>query len=425
MGIVSALYTGATGMRSFATAIQVIGNNLANSNTNGFKASRAQFADLIYQNITGANNQVGLGTRVQSISKNFSQGALTTTGNTMDMGIEGNGFFLVRDGAETMYTRDGQFRLDNTGNLVNSLGYAVQGYLYDDAGNFTPATGAINLSELISQPRSTTQASLNLNLNSDEQILGAFDPADPAANSNYSTTLTIYDSLGENHEMTVFFRKDTDLNWEWHAMVPMSDIDPASTELWYEGAGGTLTFDGTGALASDTVTTNDFSFANGATPGQTVSFDFGQSIADGGTGLSGTTQFASANSVTYNDQDGYSAGNLVSFDVDPEGVITGLFTNGNTRPIAQVLLATFSNNHGLNAIGNNLFTETTMSGQPIIQGANTGAAGLIYNATLELSNVDIANEFVAMIQNQRGYQANSRTVTVGDTLLQETINMIR
>ena len=435
MGIVSALYTGVSGMKAFGTAMQVIGHNLANTNTTGFKASRTQFADMLYQQVGGARNQVGLGTKVQSVSRVFSQGAFANTEVNTDLAIEGRGFFQVQNGDMNYYTRDGQFRVDNDGFVVNSMGYRLMGFQFDQDGALTPATGPINLANQAAAPRATTRADLSVNLNAESLVPTPFDPQNPIDTSNYSTSMRIYDTLGAAHESTVFFSKTDDQNWSWNAMVPMSQINPASPRYdaasqWYRGASGTLEFNESGALVNETqqpAATLAFDFAGGPAQGQFVRFDFGDSInpPDNGTGLEGSTQFATPNTIASQVQDGFAAGNLVSIGISDDGVVSGLFSNGRTRPIARVALAQFTDELGLKAIGNNMFGETIASGQPTLLAPGEGAAGTVTSNALELSNVDIANEFVQMIQNQRAFQANSRTISVSDQLLQEAVNLIR
>jgi len=413
MSLISAMYSGVTGIKAFSTAIQVIGNNLANLNTVGFKAARCEFGDLLSQGLTGAGGQLGRGTKVMDISKILGQGTLSTTDVATDMAIEGNGWFDLTDGVQNYYSRDGQFRMNDQGFLVNSTGLSVVGFQYDATGNPTTSTGPINLSNLITKPNPTTKVTVGANLNAESDVLAApFDINNPVNTTNFSTSIRVYDSLGQDHEVTIFFRKTADLNWEWRALVPMSEVDPASagydaTKTWSQGADGNLGFTATGALDVEgpgpTPTDPGFDFKGGATAAQAVSFDFGDSITtDSGTGLSGTTQFAAQNVVSFQTQDGYSAGNLVSVAIDKEGIITGLAS-----------------------IGNNLFQETASSGQPTLLAPGQGAAGTIASSALEQSNADVANEFVQMIQNQRAYQANTKIVTVADQLLNETVNLIR
>ena len=428
MGIISAMYAGVSGIKSFSTAIQVIGNNLANINTVGFKASRTEFGDLLSQGLTGivSSSQLGRGTRVLGITRLISQGSFTTTDVNTDVAIGGNGWFQLTDGARNYYTRDGQFRVDQNGYLVNGSGYRVIGYQYTPTGEATTSTGQISLSNLITNPNKTSEVVLSANLDANSAVPTApWDAQNPTDTSNFSTSIRVYDSLGASHEVAIFFRKTSDLHWDWHALVDSSEIN-GGVNTWTECSHGSLVFNATGALDQEATTTNDFDFVGGATQSQQIAFDFGDSITtDSGTGLTGITQFAAQSVVGFQTQDGYAAGKLMSVAIDPSGVISGLFSNGRTRDVAQLCIASFVNDTGLETVGNNIFVETPLSGQPTVLQPGTGAAGSVTANALELANVDMANEFVNMIQNQRAYQANTRIVTVGDQLLSETVNLVR
>lgn len=432
MSLISAMYSGVSGIKAFTTAIQVTGNNLSNLNTVGFKSNRAQFGDLLSQNLTGASvtSQLGRGTRLLSIGKIMTQGTLTTTDVNTDVAVEGNGWFRLQDNeGRTFYSRNGQFRINDQGVLVNDSGLTVIGYPATAAGEITQTTGALNLFNVVGRPNPTGEVSLSANLSAEGGLNPggvAFDSTDPINTSNFSTSIRVYDSLGADHELTVFFRRTSNTTWEWHALAPGSDIDGAATD-WVEGAAGELTFTTEGALDTETVTSNPgFSFVNGAAAGQTIDFDFGDSITtDGGAGLDGTTQFAGESVVNYQSQDGFAKGTLVSIAIDSDGVIAGLFDNGQTRNVGQLGLASFASDTGLESVGSNLYRETSYSGQASFLRPGQGVAGTITSNALEQSNVDIANEFVQMIQNQRAYQANTKIVTVSDQLLNETVNLIR
>ncbi|MCL4456265.1 MAG: flagellar hook-basal body complex protein [Nitrospirae bacterium] len=261
-----------------------------------------------------------------------------------------------------------------------------------------------------------------------------FDPTDAADTSDFSTSITVYDSLGNSHLTTVYFRKtkenETLINdtartgntWHWHSVIQASDSTTGQIAV---GGQGYLEFDTEGKLVADIQEYNDFDFSGGVTQSQSIAFDFGTSTEEGGSGLTGSTQFGSANSVTFQVQDGYSSGSLKSLSVGKDGIITGTFTNGQTQDIAQVYLARFTSPTGLSKQGKNIYSESAKSGSPIIGAANTSGRGNILASSLETSNVDLAEEFVRLIAAQRGFQANTRAVTTTDDLLSELMSIKR
>ncbi|MCX7016639.1 MAG: flagellar hook protein FlgE [Candidatus Sumerlaeota bacterium] len=433
MSITTALYTGISGLQTLGNALQVTGHNIANANTVGYKSSRTEFSDLLSQsiNIGGKTAQLGRGVRLDDVSRSFAQGSFQNTDSVMDMAINGRGFFILSDGVQTFYTRAGNFHTDEAGNLVNSNGLGVQGFLYDPTGQPTGTRGAINLTNLITPPHATgdgasagSGVTISANLSSDAPV-AAFDIADPSGTSNYSTSATVYDSLGAAHSVILYFNKTADSAWAWHAVIDGGDLTGGTAGTPQECATGTLTFDTSGALQTQTTTSTDFDFGNGAVQNQAIGFRFGDAIGDGGTGLSGTTQFDGPYVTNYVTQDGYATGNLQAIAIDREGKITGIFTNGRTRIVAQLALANFQNEQGLLAMGSNQFVETVDSGQPTVSAPNVGALGEVVGNSLELSNVDLATEFVTMITTQRAFQANSRTITVGNDMMQDVVNLIR
>ncbi len=427
MSLMTSLFTGISGINANGIALSVIGNNIANSNTVGYKASRAVFGEVLSQAMGGSSSlQIGRGVTVQAVIPLFGQGSFETTSNPLDMAIEGDGFFILRDPSGAIfYSRAGQFNIDKDGNIVNPDGLELQGYLIQQSGQL----GTINVASINSPPNQTTRVDISANLDSRESILPAFDVNNPDNTSNFSTSLTVYDSLGNSHLVTVYFRKAAETatgnTWEWYAVVPSTDTVSGNAEIQ---AQGTLQFDNSGALISEsavTYPTGGFNFSGGAASNQIIAFDFGQSVAEGGTGLDGTTQFGAPSSVLFQNQDGYTAGSLYSLIVDENGMITGIFTNGQTRQIAQVALARFIAPTGLAKVGRNLFSESASSGQPIIGTPGTSGRGTLVANSLEMSNVDLADEFVKMIAAQRGFQANARVITATDDLLTELMSIRR
>ncbi|RJQ55773.1 MAG: flagellar hook protein FlgE [Nitrospiraceae bacterium] len=432
--MLTSLFTAVSGMNANGTALSVIGDNVANMNTHGFKASRAYFGDILSQSL--GTSQIGRGVAVSSVKPTFTQGTFENSTSVLDLAIGGDGLFIVSDANGTFYTRAGQFALDKDGNIVNPNGLRLQGYLFSatslSSAPVINSIGDINLSTLNSPPNPTTTVEISANLDSRQSVPAAFDVTNPNNTSNFSTSITVYDSLGNAHVVNVYFRKDTEATtgntWEWFAVVDASASLSGSTEIQ---AQGTLDFDNNGALDVESALTyplasGGFDFAGGAASGQAIDFNFGTSITtDGGTGLDGTTQFGSSSATIFQNQDGYSSGSLRSINIDQDGTITGIFTNGQTRAIGQIALAKFVSPTELTKMGKNLFAESSGSGQPIITAPGTSGTGQVLSSTLELSNVDLAEEFVKMIISQRGYQANSRIVSKSDELMAELVNLTR
>lgn len=661
MGFLTSLFTGVSGLGANGQALSVIGDNIANTNTAGFKGSRAVFSDVLSQALGGGSSfQIGRGASLQSIQQLFTQGTLENTSGPLDMAIEGDGFFIIKDtsGAQ-YYTRAGQFTLDKDGNIVNPEGLKLQGKIL--TGSQSGQVSTINVSSLNSPPSKTSSSTINANLNSSttvhdptpdtfvvsasnqtiyftdsgganktatiatgsytaadlatavdtaltaasvdtytvaysssthkftitssnaafdmqvenasstaerllgfttenhaagaaqtsdyavlgdggtgtftidstnnslvftdsggtdrtvtltsgtytvnglakeledkivaagaasdavkvyydqdakkfyikngeaasitmkfsnssttvEQIIGyqsvdetiattatsvpdyvaaGVDALNAATTSDFSTSMTVYDSLGNSHLVSVYFRKtrenETLINdtsktgntWHWYAVTQSSDS--VTTQLAV-GSQGYLEFDTAGRLVADIQQFNDFDFSGGVDQSQTIAFDFGTSIAQGGSGLTGSTQFGSANSVIFQTQNGYASGSLVSLAVGQDGTMTGTFTNGQTQNIAQVYIARFIAPTKLNKIGRNLYSEAATSGSAIIGAPNTSGRGRVMASSVESSNVDLAEEFVRMISAQRGFQANTRVITTTDDLLNELMSIKR
>lgn len=683
MALTTALFTGVSGLSAMGTALSVIGDNISNSNTIGYKGSNAQFGDVLSQAMGGSSSQIGRGTYLQGVTANFGQGTLQTSANPLDLAIQGEGFFIVKDAeGATNYTRAGQFTLDKEGNIVNTEGLMLQGYLTQKGGQ----SGTVNVSSVNSPPNKTVNASISTNLNAAEiakdpstpfivdssnntimvqydadgagagaaqvarqvtiasgsydaaemvsaletalnatysdipgtftvsfndtatnplfankfnitvntagagdfpagstvdfiwddattnastllgftsgpaapvaagaavladskvygtnpifhisaanqtivfhdgtalrtatidggdytgaalaakinlaleaanasaagtypvsyddatnkftitnasaaivkmkwdnsessaaQILGfssteaelgaltgtqtsdyastGFDPSDASNTSNFATSLTLYDSLGNSHIITTYFRKTADQTelsnsvqgskWHYYSVVPATDSATGNVSV---GAQGILEFDTLGRLVSDTEDYDSFNFAGSVTLDQAINIDFGKSIAQGGTGLDGTTQYGSPSSVMYQSQDGYGAGSLSSLLIDQTGVMTGVFTNGQKSEIAKLSLAKFLAPGGLNKIGRNLFGETAASGQPIIGEPGSSGRGRILSSSLEMSNVDIADEFVKMITAQRAFQSNTKVISTVDQMMNDMLAIMR
>jgi len=428
MSILSSLFTGISGLTTNGNAMSVIGDNIANVNTVGFKSTSATFEDLLGASV-GGGSAIGAGTALSSLNFNFAQGAFETTGAATDLSVDGRGFFTVRKDGSDFYTRAGRFHFDKDGVLVNNSGFHVQGFAADDNGNITSQVGDLTI-EHNAPPQATSRITVGANLNATDAVPPLpFDINDTPSTSNFSTTLTVYDSLGNDHFINVFFRKSAPLTWEWHAGVNMDEVLnplPTDTSLTEVGS-GTLTFTADGALFDEAVTTPiSVQWTEGASV-SAITADFGTNINTEGspTGLDGTTQFGSDSTVASQTQNGFGAGALINLGVNTNGDIEGVFSNGGTRVLGRVALATFANEGGLRRLGGGIYVDTTDSGQTLTGFPNTGGLGLITSAALEKSNVDLATEFVNMIQIQRGYQANTRTIHTTDQMLVDLISLIQ
>ena len=402
--MISSLYSGVQGIQANSKALGVIGANIANVNTGAYKAGNISFATVLGE--TGANG----GVKVWGMSKTWSQGALEYTSSTTDLAIIGNGLFVVKgsDGSD-YYSRAGAFFFDKNGQLVNEDGYKVQG-LAIASGTTTGSPTTIDVSSVTSSPKATSEMRMAMNLDSATVASGTF-----------TNTISVYDSLGNQIPLTLTFTKDASASNTWKVTGEV----PASTS-------GTVTFD---------VSTLEFG-ADGKllTPATDIEIE----IAGLNTGASATmsvtwdlyddvnkvpyddiTQFSGNSGVTFQNQDGYATGSVSSVQVGEDGMVTGIFTNGKTKALYQIVLAKFPNYQGLAAVGNNLYRASIDSGEPIIGAAKTSGRGSISQMSLEMSNVDLATEFVKMIVTQRAYQANAKVITTSNEVLQELINMKR
>jgi len=415
MSIYSSMYIGMSGMRANEGAIGTIGDNIANVNTVGFKGSRAVFADMLSQNLLGSAgmSQAGQGVSVAAIQRLVTQGALLGTGVSTDFAISGEGYFIVDDpSGERFYTRNGQFQVDNEGYLTTVDNLKLQGYPADENGVLAATLGGIQINQVSSPPRATTTLAYDLNLDANAELPSeGFDPGAPENGGyNYTTSTTVYDSLGNAHQVDFYYVTDEAGTWSWTAVISGEDAggDPGDPPV--EVGSGTLSFDSDGTLLDDTPTTISLSFPNANS--QDIDIDF-----------SGSTQYGDPSSTNSVDQDGFAAGTLSFVDVDETGQVFGTFDNGREVLLGQLALARFDAPGLLNGVGDNRFAETIDSGQPAIGTPGTGARGEIYAGTLEQSNVDLTNEFTQLIVAQRGFQASSRTVTTADEMLLQVVNL--
>ncbi len=451
MSLGGAMNSGVSGLQSFSTSMGVIGNNLANTNTAGFKASRSLFSDLIPDAVSGSGgvSQVGRGSNLAVVDDIFTQGSIESTASNLDLAIEGEGFFMVRnpDSQANNFTRAGAFRLDQEGYMINPEGYVLQGYERLPGGQFADLTSDIRINTRSSVPgEASTQVDLTTNLDANSRIIPdpdnpdeviEFSTDDPVGTSNFATTSEIYDSLGQTHLVTTYFRKTGQNEWAYHQTVQGADLEGDFDEGEIVEVGrGALEFDSSGILSQiesmdgdgnviETMTDEARDWPTITTiPEGELEWNNGSDVETSLDYRLNITQFSTESRVVTQQSDGFSSGYLTDVTVDEEGTITGTYSNGETRELSRLALGKFSNNNGLEKIGNNLYSATRASG-PADIGTPGAGFGRIFSNSLEQSTVDIAEEFTKMITTQRSFQANSKTITSTDEMLQEVINMKR
>ncbi|MBI2534183.1 MAG: flagellar hook protein FlgE [Deltaproteobacteria bacterium] len=431
MALTGALFSGVSGINSNGNAMNIIGDNIANANTIGFKSSRAVFFDLLSADVGGT--KIGLGSRLAASDRLFVQGGVETTNSVTDLAIQGKGLFILRDGqGGTFYSRAGQFGIDKDGNLANSAGLAVQGVQLDANGNPTSGLTNIVISQLVVSPVETDAIDIALNLDATKATPTPAIPADAAgteetpgnwfAGANFSTVVTVYDSLGRGHDLTYLFRKTATANqWEVRVAANAGEITGGTAGMLQQvnTAGGLLAFNPDGTL--DPVNTNitdigPIAWADGSNAQTVLAADMD---------FTGTTQFALPSSVSQQNQNGSQSGILKGISIGTDGVITGQFTSGGNQPVFRIALADFANPRGLAHVGNSLYLQSPESGSLLTGNPGDGSFGTVLSSSLELSTVDLATEFVKMVTTQRGFQASSRTITVTDQLLEEVANLKR
>ncbi len=450
MGIQSAMNSAVSGLSANGNAMSVIGNNISNSNTTGYKANRALFSDILAQEVSsaGGNSQIGRGVNTATVDTDFSQGTFKGTSSNTDLAVDGPGLFIMGEpGNDTVnYTRDGAFEFNPEGNLVNATGQRVQGYRLNDNENPVGDLTDVRVNTNSSIPaQQTGNIDLSTNLDADATVLGAagtFDHANPNVDSNFTTSTQIYDSLGQSHTLTTYFKKIDNANneWEYHTAVsapevssspgPMVDTDGDGNDDLAYVAEGSFRFNVNGEF--DSFTGSLAAVPGGSQDGSVPSFT--TNALDWNNGADTTTQqvatnldltqFSGQSEVVRQEQDGNASGNMVDVSVDPEGNVIANYSNGESEKEFRLGLAQFSNPGGLKREGDNLYSETDQSGDPAI-GMPGSSVGTIRSNSLEQANVDIANQFTKMITTQRAYQANSRTISTTKDMLQEVINLTR
>lgn len=405
--MLTALYSGISGLRSHQTFLDVVGNNLANINTPGFKESRVRFADLLSQDLlsatTGNPSQVGLGVRAVGVDKDFSQGSIIQTGNVFDLALGGEGFFVLNDGKQDFYTRAGAFHPDANGILEDSVsGNKVTGYAITDGVKANSASAIqIPYNQLI-----PGQATASIN------SVGNLS-TEAATGNTHVSSIDVFDSQGIKHTLTLTYTKTATAN-TWDLAVTSADgtvTDGAVAGIAFNTNGS---FNTTGEGATGSVVID---FGLGA---QTIAMDFGTPA-----GFDGLTHVAGTSTASVASQDGYGVGNFKSVSIATDGTLSALYTNGQSKAFAQLERVVFNNPNGLEQMGNNFFSSNRqVTGEPISIVTQTGRGGNVMSGTLENSNVDITRELTNLIIAQRGFQANSRTITTSNQVLQEVLQII-
>ena len=459
------LYSGVSGLQNHQTRMDVIGNNISNVNTNGFKRGRVTFQDMISQQMSGAAKpteelgginpkEVGLGMTVAAIDNIFTQGNLQSTGVTTDLAIKGNGFFILKDGQESFYTRNGAFSLDSNGTLVNPAnGMRVQGWMAEEVnGQMIVKTAAtpedITIPVGSKDPaRATTNVNFACNLDKNTPVIREGASLDDIEKGTWGTEQVIYDTYGNEHKLSVSFTRVPDEPNLWQAVVNVDEENGDFTQTRI-GLGTTdgeqntffVAFDNMGALQYVTDSAGNVSNTEGEIVIQ-ASYTVPESNADEegnphrqtfninlgtvGSWKDTITQSAQRSSTKAFYQDGYTMGYLDNFKIDSNGVITGVYTNGTTRTIAQVALATFTNDRGLEKAGDNTFVESNNSGMARIGESGVAGRGSLMSGALEMSNVDLSEQLTDMIVTQRGFQSNAKTIQTADTLLETVLSLKR
>lgn len=409
----TAFSTALSGMAANSAAIDVISNNLANLNTTGFKATTAQFQEMMAESLGAGSvtSDVGMGVGPVMTTRNYTQGSVQNTGGATDAAIQGGGFFVVKDqNNQTLFTRAGNFQLDSNGYLITAGGQKVQGWTAT-GGVVNPSGPPVDLvfpsNGLI--PGSAT-ANMNLSLNLD---------ASAATGATFSAPIQVVDSLGTSHTLTITFTKTGANAWDYSVNIPASDLSSGSSQV----AHGSLTFDGTGQLTSPAAGA-PISVPISSLADQATDMSINWNLYDSsGKGL--LTQFAQTSAVSKTNQDGIAPGQIVSVGIQDNGLVVASYSNGQQATVAQLALAAISNPETLATVGDNNLQATAATAAPVIGAPNTGGRGKIVGGALEASTADIAKEFTNLITVQRSYQADSKIVTASDQLLQDTVNLIR
>ncbi len=410
-----AFQQGLSGLNAAARHLDTIGHNVANASTVGFKASRAEFADVYATTVYGVSNvSPGIGVEVGAIAQQFAQGAITTTNNSLDLGINGGGFFRMSDNGSITYTREGQFKLDKSGYIVNASGKRLTGYPVDKNGIVTNGTAQdLKLESTDISPKATTNAAIRVNVDARATVPATDFNLTDAKTYDGGTSVSVFDSLGREHVMALYFRKTADNTWSVHGTVDGNLMNQGASlgELKFH-PNGTLNTEANGGTTSPFEVTVPVGADADVQGNQKITLNF-----------SDTTQFGTNFTVAHQEQNGNGSGKLAGFSVGRDGSLMARYTNGLTVSKGRVALANFTNPQGLQPLGGNQWGETADSGAPLVGSPQTGTLGTIQSGALESSNVDLTQELVNMITAQRVYQANAQTVRTHDQLLQTIVNL--
>lgn len=443
---------GLSGIKAASSDLNITGNNIANASTVGFKQSRAEFQDLYAASVLGTGkNAQGSGVLLGNVGQLFNQGTIDSTQNALDMGINGNGFFVTSNNGAIQYTRAGYFGTDKQGFIVDNNGYKLQGYTTNDQGLLQPGVRSDLRIETASQaPKASSSIKQTVNLNSTQTTptTTPFNPSDPTS-YNSSTSVNIYDSQGNAHVLSQYFVKGANNSWTMNVLIDgRNPGDPTAEDPTTKVATPytvTLPFTSSGALDGGKVASTDLKQVNNATTntfeGVLKLDNWVPAISNGGTpatwasngavanpagitlDMRGSTQYSSAFAVTSVNQDGYTTGQLSGLEIDDTGQIFARYTNGQSKVQGQVVLANFANVQGLTPMGKTSWTESSESGQPVVGTPRSGTLGALQSGALEASNVDISTELVDMIVAQRNYQANAKTIETENAITQTIINL--
>jgi len=410
--MIGSLYSGISGLKANTSAMAVIGDNIANVDTTGFKSSRASFANIFSASVSQTSLQIGRGVTLNGVNPQWQPGSLENTNSATDLSINGAGLFMVDDPSSQIsyYSRAGQFEWDKDGNLVTPDGFIAQGYSMDPATGAIGGIGDITLPNGTSAPNPTQNITFGMNLNSDA-----------AVGDMFTSSITAFDSLGSEAVTDVNFTR-TATGWDWDVAVSHDNPLAASAST------GSIVFDASGNLdpaASVPANANPTIVLTGIDPATTPMTMNWNYLDAAGASDGSITGYSSESSKTAQSQDGYPSGSLQSVSVDEDGFFTGIYSNGSMIPVAQLALADFPSYSGLAKQGGNLYAESLASGQALIGPPNSAGMGSVAPSTLEMSNVDLGTEFVEMITTQRAFQANSKVITTSDEILAELLNIKR
>jgi len=405
-----------SGISAAQTDLDVTANNIANSETTGYKESRTEFSELFSTSLQGVSSlQPGNGVRVSRIAQQFSQGNIQTSSNSLDMAINGSGFFVVSDGGALQYTRAGNFTPDANGVVVNANGQRLQAYPALNNGAFNTSTmGDLQIQTNQSAPSATTSAQtiFNLPANAAQPTNATFDPAD-ASSYNNATSVTVYDSLGAAHTSTLYFVKTATANqWQTRLYVDGTAVGTGTPAVFTQN----LAYSAAGALTSPVggqVNFGTYTPTTGANP-LNINFDFSK-----------TSQYGNSFGVTSVSQNGYTTGQLTGITVDPSGVVQANFTNGQSTSLGQVALVNFASPQSLQKVDGTNWVETFGSGQPVLGSSGASGFGSLQSGATEASNVDVTKQLVNMIVAQRNYQANAQMISTEKSITETIINMAR